>query len=523
LVPAVLFPLEIINATVFNSSAADKAIDAIGRFVRSVSMVRLAITSSIIGSNKFLSVLLDRLMCDLSYLDIISPQNLTFTRSLFQTIQESNRNLELINNDKLQDLVSEPECEPIPSAISTKKIGCGLIYNYGNELLLIIIILLICAIITFIGIKATSGKLKSLRKYFRVFGFRFFLIYMEANALDLLFYSMVNIFKMKNGTSLWVGFVFSLLIVAYFAVLTVLIFRRSRALARSEMDLMMGFDKKRQASLKEVPKAKQVSLIFIFFENLRFPFASKMVPYHPYAQLMKYFALGFCLASVHRFGVWLPVSTGMIELFYYYTITITAIRDGMAENFIDRLNCLLHGVFCTLVLLVHYSKEYNREVDLAAVCVVLLKLILNLGMIVFLLFEVLIRAIRVGIKFCSKKKNKIRNIQFTQKALSDKESMKDLDLSGEEPAAKPPISMFTTRREAAGLTPTRKTPVGVVRPQSRKFISNRNVQIGSPKASIQQEPRSGIAIQVARSKQLPKKKYIAKSSRFLVQSPTVKI
>lgn len=523
LAPVALFPLEIVNATLVNSSTAEKAFDAVGKFIRTLSVSRIAITSSIIGSNKFLSVILDRLMCDISYLDIISPQNLTFTRSLFQLIQESSRNIELINNDKLQSLVSEPECEPMPSAISTKKIGCGLIYNYGNELLLIGIILLICAVMSYIGTKATSEKLKKYRKHFRVFGYRFFLVYMEANALELLFYSMLNIFKMKNGTGLWIGFAVSFLIVVYFAVLTILIYRRSSALDRSTGDLMEGFAGKKTSCLKEVRKAKQTSLIFLFFENLRFPFSSKVVPYHPFAQLLKYTALSVCLSLVHPFGQWLPVSAGIIEISYYYIITKATIRHELAENFIDQLNCLLHAAFCTLALLVHFSNGYNREIDLAALSVVLVKLALNIGMIVYLLFGVFISVIRLILKVCIRKKLKGNKVHFAKKALSDKESVKDLNLSGEDPVGKLPLSRFSTRREAAGLTPTGKTPISIIRPNSRKFISNRNIQMDSPRVYEQQENRSGISIQVIRTKQLPKKRYATNSSKFLMQSPTVKL
>jgi hypothetical protein len=168
-------------------------------------------------------------------------------------------------------------------------------------------------------------------------------------------------------------------------------------------NLRKNSEKKKE--ILKVVKVKKLRfrIISILFEGYKYPLLSPGSVYFPLFSMMRYVGIAITLAVLNSKPKYIPYGCCMVEcIFYLYAIN-NQVKQSTMENRIEHFNSFIHIVYNLLAALAytHISTDYNRQLDLAMISIVSIKIAVNLLIVAYALLATLFEAIADS---CLKKK-----------------------------------------------------------------------------------------------------------------------
>ena len=381
----VAFPIVVKPVNLLNEPQTKGFLQSFNITLTSFSQSRVALAALLV-SNPFVAIMLDKLFCDLAYLRLVGAQNLTYTKVMFQMIG-SLRDNPILRLNPFEKLAIERGCS-VSREFAENDVKCGLLANYGSDLIYLLITLAFCiciSVVAFFTLKKINAKLKTLREsrlasaslltllfkllryVLKSLGVGFFFMKMDGNVLDILFFSLINIFAYQKSPPMIVGLAVSLLFILFYLGYCIVLFvfaRRVRAaVEKTETD----------------PNRKQKS------SGLRKPLFNQLkgsaVGYHFVKQMFKglyycpqnLFNLNFPLVSIGRYAsialvlsgfngkVWyIPFGCVIVETAFFAYALRAAVKASKLENWVEQFNSFIHVIYNVLGIL-SFAGESHRS------------------------------------------------------------------------------------------------------------------------------------------------------------------
>jgi hypothetical protein len=224
------FPITVPGVKAIGSAATKSVGFVIQKTMSQANNARAAATAVLITSNPALSVLLDRMFCDFTYLSLLGSQNLTYPNMIIQLIGGAQMMPFKIPNYFAQT-VSDPSCVPT-FELSSQNIDCNFLINYGIDTIILRFTLAINTVFSLVGFAirklVRSTKISEYNPLIKIcytltsiLGLQYFFLKMDGNSLELVLFAATNLGfrgKMSNDKGKFYGIIFSSIVIGFYCI-----------------------------------------------------------------------------------------------------------------------------------------------------------------------------------------------------------------------------------------------------------------------------------------------------------------
>jgi len=240
------FPLTVDEVTIFGNAATQRIFTGIGGSVSVVSDSKTAVSAGLVISNPSIAMVLDKLFCDFSYLNLIGAQNTTYTTALFQYLRNS-EDVPFVGDNPFEDFAKDDSCE-LDDILSTNEVDCSFLLNYGSDTVYLLGILCVNLLVwlcnklfrkKLVRIRKSSKSafvraiLKGLLSVLSSFDTRYFIMKMDGNILEIIMFSVLHIERMRNNRQMWIGLIAAGIFVVYYFVYNYMLYSYGKKLQSS--------------------------------------------------------------------------------------------------------------------------------------------------------------------------------------------------------------------------------------------------------------------------------------------------
>ena len=372
-------------------------------------------------SNPFVAIMLDKLFCDLGYLRLVGAQNLTYTKTMFQLLQDARANSLIVKNP-LPDWPEKEDCQ-ISKEFSDNDVQCGLLGNYGDDLTFLLITLAINICMTVIGmftLKRINKKIKDnkdkkglkvkafvillsfARSALNTLDIRFFVLKLDGNVLEIIFFGLMNIFTFSYSVPMLIGLLVSLVAILYYVFYCYVLWMFARQLRQAIENRDNNSDKKKAGELLEAVETSKFRFRFVSltFDGFRYPLMSTTHVFFPIASLIRYILIAMILATLNGNPKYIPFGCTVIEFAFYIYALKTAVKESKLENWIEQFNSFVHVIYNILGIISfsQAAKEFSQPIDYLMMGFLGLKLGINTIIVVGKIVIVFYQLVRYIIK-----------------------------------------------------------------------------------------------------------------------------
>jgi hypothetical protein len=379
-----IFPIVVENFTLLNEAAQKAAAETAAAAADQMGSQRTVANVVLMNVNMNAATLLDRLIADYEYQALIGKQNLTYTRLLLDPALEVKlAPFELPGTDQetkegyIERTLSQPNCK-VQYFYFRNGVKCGLFENYGSDFVTLLGFLAVAIIVMLIGKFLRKKKyiddemkepfedatIREILKYqvntlacklTITFGLQFFFVKMEANAIKLLLFSLLNIYKMDGTWQMSVGFSASIIILIYYGVYLYLAWSFARHLKKAIIDHV----KKKQEESNFRPGPLKESLKI---HNIRFGFMGKPYEelrndlnffeiYHPVVLMIRDILITSSIVLLTGAPHITPILTCIVEICLLFYCSLARARAKKIENALDVFNCICRIAYSLMAAL----------------------------------------------------------------------------------------------------------------------------------------------------------------------------
>ena len=424
------FPIVITGVLLLGKEETKKIVGAGTGTVSSATSGRAVVTLALIQSNPAISILLDKLFCDLSYLSLTLTEKAVITRGVFIMIEGSN-SIPFIPENPFKNFILNTEdgdCELSPE-LTDNDYHCGFLSNYGEDLTFLAATLAINIVLTMLGcfrprLKKTwkvnnkKSKMHLVRRLvLRSYGFitlnmglRYFFMKMEGNILEIVGFSLLNISTMKNNWPMWAGLLISISMISFYLFYCYTLVSFVLRLKKDLSDQKKCKDKY-QAELQDAfdfRKYRFGTLLEGIYDGFRYPIKPSFL-FFPLVSLIRYTALAATIVFLSGTGIFVPLTASTIECAFFIYALKTEVKDNKLENWIEQFNSFIHTVFNLLAALTYLEidQNYMSLVDIGLFGSLILKIGVNCILLIYILMLELYDA--VSSRTCNKPYDILKN------------------------------------------------------------------------------------------------------------------
>ena len=431
------FPITIERARLLNKDSVAQVQAVVGNTVDTANKLRTA-SNFILVSTPALAVMLDRLFCDLIYMQLLGSQNQSYPASLFALAGDSS--ISPFDVSSIFESVADDECEP-DFAFAVNEFDCSFVGNYGDDVLALGFFLIVSII--FEGILfCFKRKIPGINKKHQFkqkwkswlflasnrFGLGFFYMKMDGNLLEIMIYAfngLRNAPRAGNPRALAASVMLSCVSVIYFMVyyyslwqctLSVLALKAkqdfctpeasSSGSARSQISAKSAkqiFEKPRE--IQEVLRLDHTlhPRIAFGFDGMRYPLRSAHY-YHPLIMAWKPTLLSAGVVFLANTGSIQIMVLLVIEVSYYVYVLKANVKASKAETLVENLNNFIIIIFLCLAGLSYTSLAENDPNSIVGISMALAILLTVVVDLIFIGYSTVATIVEICQKKCCKKR-----------------------------------------------------------------------------------------------------------------------
>ena len=261
----------------------------------------------------------------------------------------------------------ETNCK-VSKAFSDNDVQCGLLGNYGDDLTFLLITLAINICMTVIGmftLKRINKKIKDnkdkkglkvkafvillsfARSALNTLDIRFFVLKLDGNVLEIIFFGLMNIFTFSYSVPMLIGLLVSLVAILYYVFYCYVLWMFARQLRQAIENRDNNSDKKKAGELLEAVETSKFRFRFVSltFDGFRYPLMSTTHVFFPIASLIRYILIAMILATLNGNPKYIPFGCTVIEFAFYIYALKTAVKESKLENWIEQFNSFVHVIY----------------------------------------------------------------------------------------------------------------------------------------------------------------------------------
>jgi hypothetical protein len=407
-IPDNILPIVVGDFTLLNEAAQKAAAAAAAESADQMGNQRTVANVVLMNVNMNAATLLDRMIADYEYQALIGKQNLTYTRLLLDPALEVKlAPFDLPGTDEetkegyIERKLKTKGCE-VQYFYFRNGVKCGFFENYGSDFVTLLGFLVINILVSLLGQLLRKKKIldEEMKEPFNdatlkeillyqantlgckltvTFGLQFFFVKLEGNAVKLLLFALLNIYKMEGTWQMGVGFVASVIVLVYFGLY--LYFAWSFARHLKEAIIKDVKEKQERANFRFAPIKESLKL-----HNIRFGFMGK--PYEELRNDLNFFEIYYPVVMVLRSilitsSIVLltgsphvaPIMTMLVEIGVFFYCLLARARAKRIENALDVFNCICRIAYSLMAALTFRFDIIPPALDMA----MFLTLLLNTG------------------------------------------------------------------------------------------------------------------------------------------------
>jgi hypothetical protein len=387
-VPEEIFPVIVENFTLLNEPTQRQVAEAAGSTVSSFETQRAVANIVLMNVNMNAAMLLDRLLADYEYLGLIGKQNLTYTRLLLDpAIQVKLAPFDFPGTDKETkegpiEKAMRHDC-PLEYFYYRNDVNCGFFQNYGSDLVTLVFIFVVTSLIYILGVvlrrkgylndnMPEPGRLATSEENLRFlvnkigclltvnFGLQFFFAKMDSNALKILIFAFLNVYKMDSSWQMGIGFAVSFLIIVYFGVFVYFAWAFARGLKKAIYETT----KEKREKGKYLPGPLKTSMKM---NLLKYGFMSKPYEelrndlnffeiYYPVVLILRDILIALSIVLLSSKPEATPILTGIFEALILLYCIATRTKSKKVENAVDIFSSVCR-IFYSILAWMTFSYE----------------------------------------------------------------------------------------------------------------------------------------------------------------------
>jgi hypothetical protein len=404
-VPEDLFPVIIENFTLLNEKSQRMIAGAAASVVESMDTQRAVANIVLMNVNMNAATLLDRLLADYEYQALIGKQNLTYTRLLLDPALEVKlAPFDLPGTDKetkegALERKMRYECS-LEYFYFRNQVKCNFLNNYGSDFITLVFFLVVNSLIFTLGFllrrkgylnddleepaKGASSREVLMFQLNKIgcmitvtFGLQFFFIKMETNAIKILLFALLNIYKMDGSWQMSVGFAISLLIVAYYSAYVYFAWMFANGLKKAIIQSTR--EKTDKGKYLKGPLKTSMKMHLIKFGFMSKPYEELRNDlnffeiYYPVVLILRDISISLSIVMLTSRPHISPILTAVTEFLLFVYCSATRTRQKKVENAMDIFNSICRLVFSVLAALTFSYDKIPVTLDI----LMFLSLLLN--------------------------------------------------------------------------------------------------------------------------------------------------
>jgi hypothetical protein len=359
------------------------------------------------------------LLSEYEYQALIGKQNLTYTRLLLDPALE----VKLApfdlpgTNKQTKEGALEKEmryyCQ-LEYFYFRNEVKCNFLQNYGSDFITLIAFFVINSMIFALGFWLRKkgyldddipepGKGASTKEVlmFQInklgclltvtFGLKFFFIKMETNAIKIMIFALVNLYKMDGSWQMGVGFAISVLILLYYSAYIYFAFSFAKGLKKAIIDSTR--EKRSQGKFIPGPLKTSMKMHLIKYGFMSKPYEELRNDlnffeiYYPVVLILRDISISLSIVVLTSRPHISPILTAIIEVLLLLYCTATRTRHKKVENAMDIFNAICRIVYSILAALTFNYDKIPVSLDI----LMFFSLLLNtLGCIFLMAYIVLL-------------------------------------------------------------------------------------------------------------------------------------
>ena len=415
------YPIETLDLTIISSGGS--LLSGAEAVAFTIGAISSSSTIAIIASNPAAAILINKLLSTLLYQTLLNGPYLAYPQILFQSAKYINI-LPIKFKNPFENLVANDEYCEVDPYLQKNDIQCNILYNYGQDTIVIyctLLINLIISIVTRPFIKtappskvekiiekakekpelssevalppAPSARIRLLTWLNENYGLRYFLVSMEGIQLELLMYSYINILS-YNHKSIWINLsaLVSASWIAYYSTVTICVYSLSHnawnQLLSHRLDGQSTTDAQPKSKIDKEPatigevtdlRAMPFGTLDFYLQDLKLPQKRSELNY---AILGFVRTVSLVVAVAGLIGSpWSQLkSTLIIECVYLYFVWIYRMKASRLELIVDIASTMLNVSFILVKLVAFFEMSENTRqnvIGMLAVMCILLNLLIN--------------------------------------------------------------------------------------------------------------------------------------------------
>lgn len=398
IVPDEIFPIIVNDFTLFNEKTQRMIAEATTSTVESLDTQRAVFNIVLMNVNMNVATLLDRLLADYEYQGLIGKQNLTYIRLLLDpALKVKLVPFDLPGTDKetkegIVEQRTRYECSTIEYFYFRNNVKCGFLQNYGTDLITLVFILVVTSLIFTLGFwlrrqgyldddmpEPSEGEEDKSRLKFQLnklgcsltvsFGLQFFFAKMETNAMKILIFCFLNIYKVDDSWQMGVGILISFIMAIYFGIYVAFALTFAKHLKSEVVQQVKSkneIGKFRQGPLKTSLKMHLLKYGFMSkpYEELRNDLNFFEI-YYPVVLILRDILISFSIVMLTGKPQASPILTALIEFALLIFCLVTRARSNRVENGVDIFNCICRMVYSILAAATFSYDHIPVNLDIA--------------------------------------------------------------------------------------------------------------------------------------------------------------
>jgi hypothetical protein len=404
-IPDKIFPIIVENFTLLNEAAQKAVAATASESANQMGSQRTVANIVLMNVNMNAATLLDRLISDYEYQALIGKQNLTYTRLLLDPALEVKlAPFDLPGTDEktkegfIERKLATTKCE-VQYFYFRNGVKCGLFENYGSDLVTLVGILFFTILVTLLAKylrrkrylndemkepfqDATIGEILKYQanalgcKLTITFGLQFFFVKMEANAVKVMLFSFLNIYKMEGSWQMGVGFAASIILLLYYGVYLYLAWSFARHLKQALVTHVK--EKQEERNFRPGPLKDSLKI-----HNIRFGFMGKPYEelrndlnffeiYHPVVLMIRDILITSSIVILTGSPQVTPILICIVEICLLFYCSLARARAKKIENAMDVFNCVCRIAYALMAALTFRFEPIPPLLDMAMFLTLLL-------------------------------------------------------------------------------------------------------------------------------------------------------
>ena len=426
-----VFPIKTEGLSNFNSKFTKSIFDSLNSSSAAMANTRPAATALLISKGSYGS-LLDKLFCDLSYLNLVTPRNLTYSVSILYLTQNV-KQYPFIEKNPFEDWAHEKNC-PRNLFFRMNSIECGFFMNYGYDLsfkLGLLAFNIALTIVESLARKKIKRIIKTCKKRhhdLQASALRYMhhllvsltikhiFARMDGNVLDIMFFSIVNLYNFKEySVPMILGFILSVAFIIYYIFYCYMLWKFGRQLTEKLATVAVEAEKQ-EREIQDLVKFKTLrySIVSPVFEGIRFPLSHPVNLYYPLLTTARYMMIGLVLSTASRAYWNMPILCALIEFSYYVYNVWHKIKVSELENRVEQFNLFMHTLYNLLAVVgfTSISEDHIENIDIAMMCILITVIVVN-GLIVLLtVILIVLRPLTGILRKCRSRRRQLNVVHF---------------------------------------------------------------------------------------------------------------